>query len=67
MRLIPRKEVQFLTGLPKSSLYYQIQRGNFPKPLKIGKTSRWIESEVNLWIMEQIKLNRSDAQIMGGK
>ena len=63
MRLIRRKEVEFRTGLARSTIYHQIQQNNFPKPIKMGRTSRWIEDEINFWIEKHIKLNRQAAQI----
>ena len=63
MRLIRRKEVEFRTGLARSTIYHHIQQNNFPKPIKMGRTSRWIEDEINFWIEKHIKLNRQAAQI----
>lgn len=39
------------TGLTHSTLYYFINEGTFPKPLKLGKrTVAWKESEIDEWI-----------------
>jgi len=50
-RLLRFKEVVVITGLPKSSLYEAISRGEFPKPVKIGNRSvAWKSSEVYFWV-----------------
>lgn len=44
-------QVQERTGLARSSIYYLIQRGEFPPPLKLGRrASGWRESEIEEWI-----------------
>jgi predicted DNA-binding transcriptional regulator AlpA len=51
-RLLRLSEVCFLTGLPRSTLYYQIQKGRFPRPQKKGRISFWRFSEVDRFISE---------------
>ena len=51
-RLLRLAEVLFLTGLPRSTLYYQIQKGRFPKPQKKGRISLWRFSEVERYISD---------------
>ncbi len=49
--LLRRKQVEAMTGLGRSSLYAAIQRGEFPKPVKISaKAVAWRQSEVAAWI-----------------
>ena len=39
------------TGLVNSTLYYFINEGTFPKPVKLGKrTVAWKKSEIDEWI-----------------
>lgn len=43
--------VEARTGLRRSSIYERIQRGAFPKPVKLGpRCSAWCEDELNDWI-----------------
>lgn len=50
-RLIRSKEVQVITGLPKSSLHNMARTGRFPRPLKLGaRAVAWRESDVAEWI-----------------
>ena len=34
------------TGMTDKWFYKLIQEGKFPKPIKMGRSSRWLESEV---------------------
>lgn len=44
------------TGKSKSTIYLNIQQGDFPSPIPIGAHSvAWIEREVDTWIEERIK------------
>lgn len=46
-----RKEVLSRTGLSNSTLYYFIEQGEFPKPVKLGKRSvGWKKSDIDKWI-----------------
>lgn len=40
-------------GLSRSNIYQQIQAGKFPAPLKIGRNSRWLASEIHAWVNAQ--------------
>lgn len=55
MRLIKLKEVMDCTGLGRSSIYYHIGDGSFPKPVSLGARSvAWVQSEVEEWILDRI-------------
>lgn len=53
-RLLRRAEVMDRVGLAKSTLYSRISAGTFPKPVNLGASVRWVESEVDAWIAAQI-------------
>ncbi|MCU6396690.1 helix-turn-helix transcriptional regulator, partial [Enterobacter quasiroggenkampii] len=38
--------------------YKLIQDGEFPKPIKLGRSSRWLESEVEAWLQQRIAQSR---------
>lgn len=61
-RLIPLPVVESKTGFKSSFIYQLIKDGKFPKPVKIGMSSRWRESEVQAWIAEQIQNSRLSHQ-----
>ena len=45
----------------RASVYRDIERGSFPKPLKIGHSSRWRSSDLRTFIAEAT----TDGQIRG--
>ncbi|MGA0138490.1 MAG: helix-turn-helix transcriptional regulator [bacterium] len=58
-RLLTLTQVQDQTGFRKSKLYELISAEEFPEPIHLGRAVRWLESEVQLWIRQQIKTHRS--------
>jgi prophage regulatory protein len=64
-RLLRRSEVQDRVGLGKSTLYSRISAGSFPKPVTLGSSVRWVESEVEAWISERVS-ERDHAAGNGG-
>lgn len=47
--LIPLADVQSLVPVPRSTLYLLMQRGDFPKPIKVGKRVLWDLREIEAW------------------
>ena len=47
-----------LTGLTDKWFYKLIKDGEFPKPIKLGRSSRWLESEVEAWLQQRIAQSR---------
>ncbi|MFA3760072.1 MULTISPECIES: AlpA family transcriptional regulator [Yersinia] len=47
-----------LTGLTDKWFYKLISDGTFPKPIKLGRSSRWLKSEVEAWLQERITQSR---------
>ncbi|WP_041165037.1 helix-turn-helix transcriptional regulator [Dickeya parazeae] len=48
-----------LTGLTDKWFYKLIKDGEFPKPIKLGRSSRWLQSEVEAWLQERITRSRA--------
>lgn len=48
-----------LTGLTDKWFYKMIQDGKFPKPIKFGRSSRWLKSEVGSWLKIRIESSRA--------
>jgi len=44
------KQVSDRVSLSRSPLYRRIREGKFPKPVKLGGMSRWVESEIDAWM-----------------
>ncbi len=52
------------TGLPRSSIYRKISRGEFPKPIALGARSvGWLSSDIDAWIASQIEQSRSAGKV----
>ena len=50
-RLLRRREVEQITGIGSSSIYRQMDRGSFPRPVKVGPNAvRWRESDIQRWV-----------------
>lgn len=47
-----------LTGLTDKWFYKLIQLGEFPKPIKLGRRSRWLQSEVETRLQQRIDQSR---------
>lgn len=47
-----------LTGLTDKWFYKLIKDGLFPKPIKLGRSSRWLQSEVESWLQQHIDQSR---------
>jgi len=37
----------------RSFIYAAIASGQFPRPLKLGRASRWLESDIDRWLNER--------------
>lgn len=61
-RLIKRKQVLDRTGLSNTLMYELIAMDRFPKPVKPtgGRTSAWVEDEVDAFIASCIAARDSD-------
>lgn len=54
-RFLKLREVESKIGFCKATVYNWIKDKTiaFPKPRKIGSSSRWLESDIESWIMQQ--------------
>ncbi|MBN1084989.1 AlpA family transcriptional regulator [Erwinia aphidicola] len=56
-------DMAFITGFTQLTdkwFYKLIQLGEFPKPIKLGRSSRWLQSEVEAWVQQRIADSRSN-------
>ncbi|HHH1313951.1 helix-turn-helix transcriptional regulator [Yersinia enterocolitica] len=54
-------DMAFITKLLKMTdkwVYKLIKDGMFPKPIKLGRSSRWLQSEIESWLQERISQSR---------
>ncbi|HEJ8255890.1 TPA: AlpA family transcriptional regulator [Klebsiella oxytoca] len=57
-QLVDMRFITKLTGLTDKWFYKLIKDGLFPKPIKLGRSSRWKQSEVELWLQQRIADSR---------
>lgn len=54
-RLVRRPEVEKMVGLKRSAIYEKMSKGDFPKPVRIGKRAvAWRLSEIMKWMNERL-------------
>jgi len=54
-RLLRLPEVERLTGLRRSAIYEQMQKGTFPRSVKAGpRAATWSEAAIQVWIAERL-------------
>ena len=62
-----RTEVERLTGLPRSTIYEKMKRGEFPKNVRIsGRAVGWLETEIADWQAARIA-QRDNAAVEQGR
>lgn len=57
-QFVDMKFLTQFTGLTNKWFYKLIQDGEFPKPIKLGRSSRWLQSEVEAWMQARIDESR---------
>ncbi len=65
LRLIRLPQVKAMVGLGTTAIYDKIKKGGFPRQIKLGRLSGWVESEVQDWISQQIMASRSGVLTTG--
>ena len=54
-RLLRLKAVEHETGMPSSSIYSEMDKGAFPKPVKLSANRvAWVEREIEDWKAKRI-------------
>lgn len=59
-KLVDMKFITKFTGLSDKWFYKLISKNLFPKPIKMGSSSRWVEREVKEWMLNRIAESRSE-------
>lgn len=63
--LLAFEPLSHYVGFGRSRIYQLINAGEFPPPVKIGKSSRWVRAEIDNWLSAQIAA-RPTTQHVGG-
>lgn len=53
MKLIRLPEVLERVSLKKTKVYSLIAEDDFPRPVKLGSASAWVETEIDQWLAER--------------
>ena len=51
--LLAFEPLSHYVGFGRSRIYQLIAAGEFPQPIKVGKSSRWVKAEIDAWISKQ--------------
>ena len=57
-RFIQLPEVIERTGVARSTMYEMIEKGTFPRQLKIRRRVYWVEAEIIAWMEEHMTVSR---------
>lgn len=58
--VIPLDRVLEKTTLGRSTIYNYMKQGRFPAAVRLSdRNVAWVEAEVDAWLQERIKMNRS--------
>jgi prophage regulatory protein len=60
-RLIKLSDVSAQVGLATSRIYELRAAGQFPEPIRIGRSVRWSEAEVQAWIQSRLQAREQGA------
>jgi prophage regulatory protein len=65
IRMLTMFQVVNKVGLSRAKIYELIASGNFPQSHLIGggKSKRFIESEIDQWLLDQIQKSRTEPRI----
>ena len=65
-RILRLPEVKRSTGLARSTIYFRIAQGTFPKPVSLGaRAVGWLETEVQQWLQRRIEASRDASSGVG--
>lgn len=55
------QDVMKMTGLPQSSIYYLIAKGDFPRPIALSaKRVGWCLSDVQAWLQARVDASKNE-------
>ncbi|EEY3529491.1 TPA: AlpA family transcriptional regulator [Escherichia coli] len=59
-QLVDMAFITTYTEMTDKWFYKLISEGRFPKPIKLGRSSRWLKSEVEAWVQQRIADSRGN-------
>lgn len=62
VQILRRPEVEAFSGLSCSTIYRLMEKGEFPRPVRLSANSvGWLESDLNNWLEQRIAASNSAA------
>ena len=56
-KILRLPEVMAITGLSRSTIYAYMDKGTFPKAMKLGERAiGWLSSDIETWIAERVNM-----------
>ena len=65
LKLLNLLQVLARIGVSRSALYKWMANGTFPKKVKMGSRTAWVEAEVDAWMLDRVQAGRTSNN--GGK
>ena len=62
-QLVDMAFITTYTEMTDKWFYKLISEGQFPKPIKLGRSSRWLKSEVESWMQQRIADSRKNLRV----
>ncbi|EAQ4619747.1 AlpA family phage regulatory protein [Salmonella enterica] len=59
-QLVDMAFITTYTEMTDKWFYKLISEGMFPRPIKLGRSSRWLKSEVEAWLQQRIAESRGN-------
>ena len=50
------------TGLARPTIYLRIKQNSFPRQIKNGRASLWLEADIDAWIDQQVAASRAGGE-----
>jgi len=57
--LLTVKGVAQIVQAGRSFIYQEVAAGRFPKPVKLGRSTRWIAAEITAWIETKAQMRET--------
>lgn len=54
-KIIRLPQVKEMVGFGTTTIYDKMKKNEFPKQIKLGRMSGWLESEIKAWIDERAR------------
>jgi prophage regulatory protein len=56
LRVLRLREVEKTTGIKRSTIYENMERGAFPKPIALAPRSvGWLQHEIDAWVESRVR------------